>query len=40
VLYRVTRNVSLTRGLVLKTAAIGVLGAAVLVLQYELHAWR
>jgi len=38
VLYRVTRNVSLTRGLVLKTTAIGILGVAVPVLQYELHA--
>jgi uncharacterized membrane protein (DUF4010 family) len=40
VIYRVTRNIEMTRGLVVKTTAIVLVGAVVLLVQYRLNEWR
>jgi uncharacterized membrane protein (DUF4010 family) len=37
VIYRVTRNAAMTRGLVVKSMAVVLVGAAVLILQYSLN---
>lgn len=40
VIYRVTRNAEMTRGLVLKTSAVVLVGGLTLVIQYGLNHWR
>jgi hypothetical protein len=40
VIYRVTKNAGMTRGLAVKTVAMVLIGGIALLVQYRLGAWR